>query len=220
MKESNSNRRSDRHNNSHIGCRANPVRFPDLRDKDIAGFRWKLCPIITKEETFTLDHLDRQFPVEIMGMYWKGYTGAQVKIDNFEEFGILDQKKTFHRTFSEFPSRIQIKQFHSASVQVRVIFKTIVFRFDIQEPAKNWFSPTRSLYITTPGKCALTSVKIPTTLQKNRICRNSSAAARMANRLFLISTLASAASMTNWPSSCGGGVFIFLNERTDDERTE
>jgi hypothetical protein len=109
MKENNSNRWCDRYNNPHIGCRANPVWFPNLRDKDIAGFRWKLRPIIAEEETFTLDHLDRQFSVEIMGMYWKGYASAQVKIDNFEEFGIFNQKKTFHCPFSEFPSRIQIK---------------------------------------------------------------------------------------------------------------
>jgi hypothetical protein len=155
------------------------MRFTDLRDEDITGFCWKLRSIIAKKETFTLDHLDRQFPVEIMGMYWKCDPCSQVEINNFEELGIFHEEKTFHCTFSEFPSGIEIKQFHRASGLVRNL-KNNRYWFVVQIPAGDRFFPAGSLYITTPWQCALTSVKIPATLQKNHICRNSGSAARMA----------------------------------------
>ncbi len=101
---------------THISGRAHSVRFADIRHQDIPGLGRHLGPVGAKEKPLTLNHLNTELAVKLMGMDRKGHAFCKVEINDSEIGGIM-HKKFVHFAFGKLPGRIKIDFLHGIYLQ-------------------------------------------------------------------------------------------------------
>lgn len=84
--------------------------------------------LFAEKNALTFDHLDGDFSVQVMGMYRKGNPGLEVKVDDFEKFRILNQKKPLHDALGKLAGRVEIEALHLALLSFLVILSVVARR--------------------------------------------------------------------------------------------